>query len=69
MEKDMQPSEFAGLRDDAFITSAAQFISEGGMPLAWQKEMLKRYLFYFALLQEISNESLGAASSEQLYIL
>jgi len=65
----MQPSEPAGLRDDAFIQSSAQFISEGGMPLAWQKEMLKRYLFYFALLQEISAESDRAASSEQLYIL
>jgi hypothetical protein len=65
----MQPSEPAGLRDEAFVTSSAQFISEGGMPLAWQKEMLKRYLFYYALAQELSSESIGAASSEQLYIL
>lgn len=65
----MQPSEPAGLRDEAFISAAAQFISEGGLPLAWQKEMLKRYLFYFALLQEISAESDRAASPEQLYIL
>lgn len=65
----MQPSEPAGLRDEAFISSAAQFLSEGGMPLAWQKEMLKRYLFYFALLQEIGAEGPSAASSEQLYIL
>lgn len=65
----MQPFEPAGLRDDAFIKEAAQFISEGGMPLAWQKEMLKRYLFYFALIQEIGSEGPSAASSEQLYIL
>jgi len=39
------------------------------MPLAWQKEMLKRYLFYFALVQEIYSQDTQAASSEQLYIL
>jgi len=65
----MQPSEPAGLRDEAFIPAAAQFISEGGMPIAWQKEMLKRYLFYLALLQEISAQDHRAASTEQLYIL
>ena len=65
----MQPSEPAGLRDEAFISLSAQFLSEGGMPLAWQKEMLKRYLFYFALLQDISAEGQSAGSSEQLYIL
>jgi hypothetical protein len=65
----MQPTEPSGLRDDAFISYAAHFVSEGGMPLAWQKEMLKRYLFYFALLQEIGSDGPSAASSEQLYIL
>jgi len=65
----MQAFEPAGLRDEVFISLAAQFISEGGMPVAWQKEMLKRYLFYFAFLQEIGAEEKTATSSEQLYIL
>jgi len=55
--------------DQSFIAYAAQFISEGGMPLEWQKEMLKRYLYYLALVHDIAIEDQRAASSEQLYIL
>ena len=69
MEKNMYQTAPTGLRDEAFISAAAQFISEGCLPLAWQKEMLKRYLFYVALIQEISAEGPSAASTEQLYIL
>jgi hypothetical protein len=65
----MQPSESSGLIDEAFIRYAAQFISEGGMPVEWQKEMLKRYLYYFALVQEINAHARSDVGTEQLYIL
>lgn len=64
----MQPHGPTGIRDEAFISASAQFISEGGMPIEWQKEMLKRYLYYYALFQEMNGER-GPASTEQLYIL
>ena len=65
----MQPFEPSGLVDEVFIRYAAQFISEGGMPLEWEKEMLKRYLYYFALVQEIDAHSRSDVGTEQLYIL
>jgi hypothetical protein len=65
----MQPFEPSGLVDEVFIRYAAQFISEGGMPLEWEKEMLKRYLYYFALIQEIDAHARSETAPEQLYIL